>query len=47
MAQLDAQGVGVWLRALSVFVVATLIWMPWLFPYLSDLWHRLEARFGW
>jgi len=47
MAQLHAQGVGVWLRALSVFVVATLIWMPWLFPYLKDLWHRLEARFGW
>lgn len=47
MNQLNAHGVGVWLRALSVFVVVSLLWMPWLFPYLRDLWHRLEARFGW
>jgi O-antigen/teichoic acid export membrane protein len=44
--QMQALGAHVMLQALAVFVVTTLLWMPWLWSYLVDLVHRLEAKFA-
>ncbi len=41
---LEARGIHVILQALTVFILTTAIWLPWLAPYLRDLWLRLEAR---
>lgn len=46
LRQLQSRGAPVVLQALGVFVVATLIWMPWLWPYLHDVLKRLERRFA-
>jgi O-antigen/teichoic acid export membrane protein len=46
MQALAAHGVPVILRALAVFLVATLIWSPWLWPYGMDMLRRLQARYG-
>jgi len=44
--QLQARGVHVVLQALGVFVVTTLLWFPWLLPYLRDALRRLGDRFA-
>ncbi|MEO8178196.1 MAG: oligosaccharide flippase family protein [Deltaproteobacteria bacterium] len=44
--QLQAYGAHVIVQALGVFVVTTLIWIPWLWPYLHDVLKRLERRFA-
>jgi hypothetical protein len=31
-------------QAATSFFLTTAIWLPWLAPYLRDLWQRLEAR---
>jgi O-antigen/teichoic acid export membrane protein len=41
---LAARGVPVILQALVVFLLATLIWSPWLLPYARDMWSRVAAR---
>jgi O-antigen/teichoic acid export membrane protein len=41
---LSARGVSGILQALVVFVLATLIWSPWLWPYARDVWGRLAVR---
>ena len=33
-------------RSGIVFVVTTLAWLPWLWPYLKDALGRLERRFA-
>jgi O-antigen/teichoic acid export membrane protein len=45
LGRLQERGVHVVLQALAVFVVTTLIWMPWLLPYLRDLLRRVARRF--
>ena len=44
--QLQGYGAHVVVQALGVFVVTTLIWIPWLWPYLHDVLKRLERRFA-
>jgi O-antigen/teichoic acid export membrane protein len=46
LRRLQELGVHVALQALAVFVVTTLLWLPWLMPYLRDAKGRLERRFG-
>ena len=46
LGRLQEQQVHVVLQALAVFVVTTVVWLPWLAPYLRDLLRRLEARFA-
>jgi O-antigen/teichoic acid export membrane protein len=41
---LSARGAPAILQALVVFVLATLIWSPWLLPYARDMWNRIAAR---
>ncbi len=41
---LHARGIHVIVQAIVVFVLATLIWSPWLWPYARDMLRRLEAR---
>ena len=41
---LSGEGVHVVLQCLAVFVVVTLIWLPWLLPYLRDAVARLRQR---
>jgi O-antigen/teichoic acid export membrane protein len=46
LGRMQALGVHVMLQALAVFVLTTLLWMPWLWSYLLDGLHRLEAKFA-
>jgi O-antigen/teichoic acid export membrane protein len=39
-------GVHVALQCLAVFAVVSLVWMPWLWPYLTEVRSRLRARFA-
>jgi hypothetical protein len=41
---LAARGAPAVIQAVVVFVLATLVWSPWLWPYAADLLRRLEAR---
>jgi hypothetical protein len=34
------------LEAVIVFVVTTLIWLPWLWPYVKDALGRVGRRFA-
>jgi O-antigen/teichoic acid export membrane protein len=43
---LAARGVPAILQALVVFILASLIWSPWLWPYARDMWGRVAARRG-
>jgi hypothetical protein len=42
----EAAGYHVLFRALAVFAVASLIWVPWGLPYLRGAWGKVRARFG-
>jgi hypothetical protein len=44
LGRLREQGIHVVLQALAVFVVTTVVWLPWLWPYLQDLLRRVRAR---
>jgi O-antigen/teichoic acid export membrane protein len=44
VAWLHARGIHVIVQALAVFVLATLIWSPWLWPYARDMLRRIQAR---
>lgn len=46
LRQAQERGAHAVLEAVIVFVVTTLIWLPWLWPYLKDAFGRLERRFA-
>jgi O-antigen/teichoic acid export membrane protein len=46
LQQAQEHGAHVVMESLIVFVVTTLIWLPWLWPYLKDALGRLERRFA-
>lgn len=41
---LTDRGVHVALQCLAVFAVVTLVWLPWLWPYLKEAATRVRAR---
>jgi O-antigen/teichoic acid export membrane protein len=41
-----ALGLHTMVQALAVFVVATLCWLPWLWPYLTIVGQKLRGRFA-
>lgn len=41
---LEVRGVHVMLQALAVFLLATLVWSPWLWPYARGMSRKLHAR---
>jgi O-antigen/teichoic acid export membrane protein len=43
---LDALGCPVFVQAIAVFLAVSLVWLPWLFPYLGKLTAKLRARFA-
>jgi O-antigen/teichoic acid export membrane protein len=46
LREAQQRGAHVVLEAVIVFVVTTLIWLPWLWPYLKDALGRLGRRFA-
>jgi O-antigen/teichoic acid export membrane protein len=46
LGRMQAAGVHVVLQALAVFLITTLVWLPWLLPYLKDLLRRVKGRFA-
>ena len=46
LRQAQEHGAHVVMEAVVVFVVTTLIWLPWLWPYLKDALGRLGRRFA-
>jgi O-antigen/teichoic acid export membrane protein len=43
---LSALGWPVFLQALAVFIVVSLVWLPWLLPYLRTVVTKVQARFA-
>jgi len=43
---LDALGYPVFVQALAVFGVVSLVWLPWLLPYLRTMATKFQARFA-
>ncbi len=43
---LDALGCPVFVQAFSVFVVVSLVWLPWLWPYLGKVVAKVRSRFA-
>jgi O-antigen/teichoic acid export membrane protein len=43
---LDALGYPVFVQAIAVFLSVTLLWLPWLLPYLRAVAAKLSARFA-
>jgi len=43
---LDTLGCPVFVQALAVFVVVTLVWLPWLLPYLRTVAEKVRNRLG-
>jgi O-antigen/teichoic acid export membrane protein len=41
---LEALGCPVFVQALAVFVVVTLVWLRWLMPYLRTVLHKIQGR---
>jgi hypothetical protein len=43
---LEALGFHVIVQALAVFVAVSLVWLPWLSPYLRTVLAKLRTRFA-
>ena len=39
-------GCPVFVQALAVFVVVTLVWLRWLMPYLRTVMQKIQGRFA-